>query len=91
MPKQYSSGGKVIMMGINKYGGVKDLRSLLYLGAMAYISRLPEAPTTQKQAWLIQAVKRIGYKKICIALANKTVRTSWAMLRYETKYEPALI
>ncbi|MFZ3516696.1 transposase [Vibrio harveyi] len=28
-PKQYSTGGKVVMMGIDKYGGVKDLRSLL--------------------------------------------------------------
>ncbi|WP_348541511.1 IS110 family transposase [Vibrio zhanjiangensis] len=86
-PKQHSSGGKTIMLGINKTGGVKDLRSLLYLGAMSYLARLPEIPTTQKQAWLIELVKRIGFKRACIALANKTVRTAWAMLRYETKYQ----
>ncbi|MEZ8196983.1 IS110 family transposase [Vibrio cortegadensis] len=86
-PKQYSSGGKVTMMGINKFGGVKDLRSMLYLGAMAYIYRLPDSPTNQKQAWLIKLVNRVGFKRACIALANKTVRTAWAMLRYETKYQ----
>ena len=86
-PKQHSSGGKVIMMGIDKSGGVKDLRSLLYLGAMSLIGRLPEVPKTRKQAWLTNAVNRLGFKKACIALANKTVRTAWAMLRYETEYE----
>ena len=85
-PKQYSSGGKVVMMGINKNGGVKDLRSLLYLGALSYICRLPAIPKTQKQAWLISLVSRLGIKKSCIALANKTVRTAWAMLRYENEY-----
>ncbi len=90
-PKQYSTGGKVVMMGIDKFGGVKDLRSLLYLGAMAYISRLPEVPSTEKEVWLIKAVKRLGFKKACIALANKTVRTAWAMLRYETKYKPTML
>jgi len=41
-PKQHSTGGKVVMLGIDKSGGIKDLRSLLYLGAMSYIGRLPE-------------------------------------------------
>ncbi|MGF1879205.1 transposase [Photobacterium frigidiphilum] len=86
-PKQHSSGGKTIMLGINKTGGVKNLRSLLYLGAMSYLARLPEVATTQKQAWLIELIKRIGFKRTCIALANKTVRTAWAMLHYETKYQ----
>ncbi|MCC9651041.1 IS110 family transposase [Vibrio sp. MA64] len=90
-PKQYSTGGKVVMLGIDKFGGVKDLRSLLYLGAMAYISRLPEIPVTEKDAWLIKALKRLGFKKTCIALANKTVRTAWAMLHYGTKYEPIML
>lgn len=87
-PKQYSSGGKVTMVGIDKVGGVKDLRSMLYLGAMAYIYRLPEQPKTLKQDWLIKLVNRVGFKRACIALANKTVRTAWAMLRNETKYQP---
>ncbi|CAK2438341.1 transposase [Vibrio crassostreae] len=90
-PKQHSSGGKVFMVGIDKCGGVKELRSLLYLGAMSYIGRLPEKPKTQKDVWLRNIIDRIGFKKACIALANKVVRTAWAMLRHETQYRPVLL
>ena len=86
-PKQHSSGGKVFMTGIDRAGGIKELRSALYQGALSYICRLPEEPKTAKQAWLINLVQRAGIKRTCIALANKTVRTAWAMLRYENKYE----
>ena len=86
-PKQHSSGGKVFMMGIDKKGGVKELRAALYQGAMSIVTHLPDEPKTVKQAWLIQLVKRVGIKRTCIALANKTVRTAWAMLRHESKYE----
>lgn len=90
-PKQYSSGGKVYMMGIGKLSGNKELKAALYQGALAVISRLPSEPTTIKQAWLIELVKRTGIKRACIALANKTVRTAWALLASGEKYEPALL
>ena len=90
-PKQHSSGGKTVMTGIIKHGGVKELRCALYQGALAYISRLPDEPKTVKQTWLIQLRERLGIKRTCIALANKTVRTAWAMLRYETKYQQQLL
>ena len=90
-PKQHSSGGKTKMTGIIKNGGVKELRCALYQGALSYISRLPDEPTTLKQAWLIQLRERLGIKRTRIALANKTVRTAWAILRYETKYQQQLL
>lgn len=48
-------------------------------------------PITLKQAWLIQLRERLGINRTCIALANKTVRTAWAILRYETKYQQKLL
>ncbi|WMN90561.1 hypothetical protein NI377_09320 [Vibrio parahaemolyticus] len=78
------------MIGIDKCGGVKELRSLLYLDAMSYVGRIRENPRTQKDAWLTKIINRIGFKKTCIALANKIVRTACAMLRYETEYKPIL-
>ena len=90
-PKQHSSGGKVYMTGIDKNGGNKELRSALYQGALSVISRLPMAAKTVKQSWLIALVQRVGIKRACIALANKTVRTAWALLNSGQCYEPKLI
>jgi transposase len=86
-PKKYSSGGKVFMMGIDNKGGVKELRTALYQVAMSIVTHLPDEPKKVKQAWLIQLVKRVGIKRICLTLANKTVRTAWAMLRHESKHK----
>lgn len=90
-PMQHSSGGKTNMMGINKKGGNKELRAVLYQGALSVISRLPDEPQTVKQAWLIDLVKRAGVKRACIALANKTVRTAWAMLATGESYQPVML
>ena len=86
-PKQHSSGGKTIMVGIDKKGGDKKLRSVLYLGALSYISNLPGEPKTLKQRWLIDLVKRAGVKRTCIALVNKTIRTAWALLYSGESYQ----
>ena len=86
-PKQHSSGGKTYLKGIDKQGGHKELRAALYQGALSYISRLPMEPRTQKEAWLTNLVKRVGVKRACIALANKTVRTAWALLNTGSNYK----
>lgn len=90
-PKQYSSGGKTYMMGIDKYGGNKELRTALYQGALSVITRLPSEPRTVKQKWLLELVARVGVKRACIALANKPVRTAWALLSTGKSYQPELL
>lgn len=90
-PKQQSSGGKVVMVGIDKFAGEKELRAVLYQGALSVISRLPAEPITLKQHWLINLVRRAGIKRACIALVNKTIRTAWALLRNKTEYEAILV
>ncbi len=90
-PKQHSSGGKTCMVGIDKKGGNKELRAALYQGALSVVSRLPDEAQTVKQAWLQELVKRVGVKRACIALANKTVRTAWALLATGESYKPVYL
>jgi len=84
-PKQYSSGGKVKLVGISKRVANKRLRAVLIQGARAYVHRLKE-PKTAKDQWLRALIERGGHGKATVALANKNVRTAWAMLTQGTEY-----
>jgi len=50
-PKQFSSGGKVNLVGISRYVANRRLRAVLIQGARAYVYRLKE-PKTAKDRWL---------------------------------------
>jgi transposase len=84
-PKQYSSGGKVNLVGISKRIANKRLRAVLIQGARAYINHIKE-PKTTKDRWISGLVQRAGYGKASVALANKNVRTAWAILTQGTEY-----
>ena len=85
-PKQYSSGGKTKLVGLSRHVANKRLRAVLIQGARSYIHRVKE-PKTTKDQWLLAMVARSGYGKASVALANKNVRTAWAMLTRGTDYE----
>lgn len=85
-PKQYSSGGKTKLIGLSRHVANKRLRAVLIQGARSYIHRVKE-PKTTKDQWLLAMVARSGYGKASVALANKNVRTAWAMLTRGTEYK----
>jgi transposase len=84
-PKQYSSGGKTVLVGISRQVANKRLRAVLIQGARAYVHRLKE-PTTPKQRWVWALIQRAGYGRAAVALANKNVRTAWALLTQGVEY-----
>tara|TARA_R110000782_G_scaffold191602_2_gene281418 strand:- start:7533 stop:8576 length:1044 start_codon:yes stop_codon:yes gene_type:complete len=84
-PKQFSSGGKVNIIGISKHVANKRLRAVLIQGARAYVYKLKE-PKTAKDKWLAALIERAGYGRAAVALANKNVRTAWALLSQGTVY-----
>lgn len=86
-PIQYSSGGKVKMGCIGKYIKNSSLRARLISGAMSVVNQVAKrAPRTAKEQWLKKLIKRRGRKCAAVALANKTVRTAFAMLTQDTEY-----
>jgi transposase len=85
-PRQYSSGGKTNIVGLSKKIGNCRLRSILILGARAYVYKLKE-PKSSKDKWLKANIERNGESRAAIALANKNVRTAWAMVTQGTEYQ----
>jgi len=85
-PKQFSSGGKVNLVGISRYVANRRLRAVLIQGARAYVYRLKQ-PKTTKDRWLWAMIERSGKCKAAVALANKNVRTAWAMLTQNSEYQ----
>jgi len=85
-PKQYSSGGKTNIVGLSKKIGNSRLRSVLILGARAYTYKLKE-PKSSKDKWLKAIIERNGESRAAVALANKNVRTAWAMVTQGTEYQ----
>lgn len=90
-PKQHSSGGKIKIGSIGKYSGNQKLRSTLILGAHSVIQQLDKrAPRTEKERWLKSLIHRRGKGRAAVALANKTVRTAWAMLYHDKPYRVSM-
>ena len=86
-PKQHSSGGKTVLLGIGKTGN-KRLRSVLIQGARSVVHKLKE-PKTAKERWLWGIIQRSGHGAAAVALANKNIRTAWAMLQSGEDYRVA--
>ena len=85
-PRQHSSGGKNRLLGISKRGDVY-LRSLLVHGARAVVSQAKHRDDRLSR-WVTGIAQRRHPNVAAVALANKTARMAWAMLRNETNYDP---
>lgn len=91
-PIQHSSGGKAKFGTIGKYVKNGLLRSQLITGALSAVSiAMKKEPRTKKDLWIRALVERRGKKCAAVALANKTVRTAYAMLTKGTEYEAELL
>jgi transposase len=88
-PRQHSSGNKERLLGISKRGD-SYLRSLLVHGARSavYAARNKEDRLSQ---WVTRLAARRHTNVVAVALANKTVRMAWALLRNGTEYEPGRV
>jgi transposase len=79
VPRQHSSGGKTVLLGISKRGD-RYLRSLLVHGARAVV-RMADNKDDPLSRWICRLKRTRGPTKATVALANKLARIGWAILR----------
>ncbi len=85
-PRQHSSGGKERLLGISKRGNAY-VRTLMIHGARAALRTCP-GKDDRLSRWALSLAERSHPNVATVALANKTARIVWAMLRRGTDYEP---
>ena len=85
VPKQHSSGGKQLLLGISKRGDTY-LRTLLIHGARAVI-RFAEKKA-EPESWLRKLITRRNKSVAAVALANKNARIIWALLTQKATFHP---
>jgi transposase len=88
VPRQHSSGGKNVLLGISKKGD-GYLRSLLVHGARTVVVRAGQKEDRLSQ-WVNRIVAERGLNKAVVAMANKMARIGWAVLKHKSHYQISL-
>ena len=77
VPRQHSTGGKTVLLGISKRGD-SYLRKMLVNGARSVVNHAHKKDDALN-VWVTQLVKTRGKNKATVALANKLARIAWAV------------
>lgn len=85
VPRQYSTGGRSNLQGISKRGD-KNIRRLLVQCARVYMLRLEQQHGRLAQ-WVRAMLTRRHSNVVACALANKLVRTAWALATHNTTFD----
>jgi transposase len=85
VPRQHSSGGKEVLLGISKRGDTY-LRTLLIHGARSVLLSL-KRHANRAEGWLARLAARRNHNIAAVALANKNARIIWALLAHDRDYQ----
>ena len=86
VPRQFSTGGRNVLLGITKRGD-KNLRALVVHGARAVASKAKNK-TDKLSSWINHLIEKRGFNKAIVALANKLVRICWVIVCRSERYKP---
>ncbi|MBI3899847.1 MAG: IS110 family transposase [Gammaproteobacteria bacterium] len=85
VPKQHSTGGKTVLLGISKRGD-RNQRRLLVQCARVYLIQLD-----RQKGWLADWVRQLlahhHSNHVVCALANKLARIAWAIAAHHTEFD----
>jgi len=85
VPRQNSSGGKTLLLGISKRGN-RYVRTLLVHGARSVLKIVQNKKDRINQR-LVKKIEEKGFNKMSVALANKNARVIWALMAHGTHYK----
>jgi transposase len=78
VPRQNSTGGKTVLLGISKRGN-PYLRRLIIHGARSCVTPL-NRERDKLGVWIDQLEQRMHRNNVIVAFANKIARMAWAVL-----------
>ena len=85
VPRQHSSGGKPLLLGISKRGDAY-LRTLMVHGARSAV-RVAANKQTPTDSWTNELSTRRHMNVVSVARANKNARIAWALLAHKRNYD----
>ena len=84
VPRQHSSGGKPLLLGISKRGDAY-LRTLMIHGARS-VTRVAGRKSTPTNRWSTELLERRHANVVAVARANKNARIVWALMAHGREY-----
>ncbi len=84
VPRQHSSGGKSVLLGMSKRGDTY-LRTLLVHGARSVVLAT-QRKIEHANSWMWQLLNRRNKNVAAVALANKNARIVWALLAHDREF-----
>ncbi|QPL38743.1 IS110 family transposase [Erythrobacter sp. A30-3] len=87
VPRQYTTGGKPRLGGIGSRANHYLRRQLIH-GARSALLRISKHED-RRSKWAQDLLSRAGHNKTLVAMANKTARMAWAILRSGESYKIA--
>jgi transposase len=89
IPKQFSTGGKVKLLGISKRGN-RYLRTMFIHGARSLVLRF-NRKNSPLGDWISSLEARAHRNVVIVAMAHKLARITWAVLSSGERYRPATL
>jgi len=89
VPRQNSSGGKDKLGRISKMGDCY-LRKLLVVGATSVVRRATTSDIANA-SWTRSLLERKPARLVTVAMANKTARIAWAVLKRGEEYRSPIV
>ena len=89
VPRQHSTGGEPLLLGISKRGD-RYVRTLLIHGARSVVNVvLSNHKDDTRSRWIRRIATERGKNRAAVALANKNARILWALLSRGDTYRVA--